>query len=211
LHPAAAGKPTKTPLNAVVTERSAFREPPLRIAPIGQFRQRAARRSHRPEVIGGVTALAVSATLPLVVRVLRRHHVDEPGDDSGPAVAVRPDPPASAVYPARPRVTPLHPRVNPARPQRSEYGLGFDQHRAHERGRPIAWVVVGVIILGSCASGISLIESAPWLFWTGVGLVVLSMIVGRASLAMRDELTPLPGASEPRPTSGRSAPAGEHR
>lgn len=70
--------------------------------------------------------------------------------------------------------------------EQSAYGLGFDQHSAHERGRPIAWIVVAVIIAGTFISGIILIVAAPSLFWTGVGVVMVGIILGCATHAMRD-------------------------
>jgi hypothetical protein len=81
--------------------------------------------------------------------------------------------------------------------------VGFDQHYAHARGRPIAWLVVSVIIAGTCAAGISLIVAAPWLFWVGVGIVVVGIAVGRATHAMRDEMVPLPGAAQREQSSGQ--------
>lgn len=77
--------------------------------------------------------------------------------------------------------------------QHSEYGIGFDQHTAQGHGRPIAWIVVAVIVAGTCASGISLILAAPWLFWTGVGVVIGGIVLGRVTHAMRDEKVPLSG------------------
>ena len=91
--------------------------------------------------------------------------------------------------------------------QPSAYGVGFDQHSAHARGRPIAWIVVAVIIAGTCTSGISLIMATPWLFWTGVGIVVGGVILGRATHAMRDEMVPSPGTSARQPNS---QPTAEH-
>jgi hypothetical protein len=76
---------------------------------------------------------------------------------------------------------------NLAGQERSDYGIGFDQHSTHERGRPIAWVVVAVVVAGTCIAGVSLILAMPWLFWAGVGVVVVGIIVGRATHAMRDE------------------------
>lgn len=82
------------------------------------------------------------------------------------------------------------------------YGVGFDQHSAHARGRAIAWIVVAVITAGTCIGGVSLIVAEPWLFWTGAGVVVAGIVVGCATHAMRDEMAPLPTES-PRELSGR--------
>ena len=61
------------------------------------------------------------------------------------------------------------------------------EHRVDERTRLVAWVVVSVIIAGTCVSGGALIAAATWLFYTGVGIVVLGMAWGRAVHAMRDQ------------------------
>ncbi len=81
---------------------------------------------------------------------------------------------------------PATPAINDGPEEQAGYGLGFDQHSAHERGRPIAWIVVAVIIAGTFISGISLIVAAPPLFWTGVGVVIVGIILGRATHAMGD-------------------------
>jgi hypothetical protein len=61
------------------------------------------------------------------------------------------------------------------------------EHRADERTRAVAWLVVGVIIAGTGVSGAALIAAAPWLFCTGVGIAVLGIVWGRAAHAMRDQ------------------------
>jgi hypothetical protein len=78
------------------------------------------------------------------------------------------------------------PAINVGQDEQSGYGLRCDQHSAHERGRPIAWIVVAVIIAGTFISGISLIVAAPSLFWTGAAVVIVGVIIGRATHAMRD-------------------------
>ena len=53
-------------------------------------------------------------------------------------------------------------------------------HEAHH-GRPASWVAVSIIIVGFIIGGIALpIGPTWWLFWTGVGIVVLGAIVGAA-------------------------------
>ncbi len=56
-----------------------------------------------------------------------------------------------------------------------------------ERTRAVAWLVVSVIIAGTGISGAALLAAAPWLFYTGVGIVVLGIVWGRAVHAMRDQ------------------------
>ena len=53
-------------------------------------------------------------------------------------------------------------------------------HEAHH-GRPASWVAVSIIIVGFTVGGIALpVGPVWWLFWTGVGIVVLGAIVGAA-------------------------------
>jgi hypothetical protein len=53
-------------------------------------------------------------------------------------------------------------------------------HEAHH-GRPASWVASSIVIVGFTVGGIALpIGPVWWLFWTGVGIVVLGAIVGAA-------------------------------
>jgi hypothetical protein len=53
-------------------------------------------------------------------------------------------------------------------------------HEAHH-GRPASWVTAAIVIAGFTIGGIALpIGPTWWLFWTGVGIVVLGIIVGAA-------------------------------
>ena len=53
-------------------------------------------------------------------------------------------------------------------------------HEAHH-GRPASWVASSTVIIGSIIGGIALpIGPTWWLFWTGVGIVVLGAIIGAA-------------------------------
>jgi hypothetical protein len=57
------------------------------------------------------------------------------------------------------------------------------QSYVHEEfhGRPASWVASSIVIVGFIAGGIALpIGPVWWLFWTGVGIVVLGAIVGAA-------------------------------
>jgi hypothetical protein len=67
---------------------------------------------------------------------------------------------------------------------------GLDGESAHARGRAAAWVVVGLIVAATCAAGVGLIVSQPWLFWTGVGAAVLATVFGRITHAMRGVTVP---------------------
>ena len=48
-------------------------------------------------------------------------------------------------------------------------------------GRPASWVASSIVIVGFVIGGIALpVGPTWWLFWTGVGIVVLGAIVGAA-------------------------------
>ena len=48
-------------------------------------------------------------------------------------------------------------------------------------GRPASWVASSIVIVGFVIGGIALpIGPTWWLFWTGVGIVVLGAIIGAA-------------------------------
>ena len=48
-------------------------------------------------------------------------------------------------------------------------------------GRRASWVVTAIVIVGFIVGGIALpIGPTWWLFWTGVGIVVLGAIIGAA-------------------------------
>ena len=66
-----------------------------------------------------------------------------------------------------------------------EHGLDAQvaQPYVHEEfhGRPASWVASSIVIVGFTIGGIALpIGPTWWLFWTGVGIVVLGAIVGAA-------------------------------
>jgi hypothetical protein len=57
------------------------------------------------------------------------------------------------------------------------------QSYVHEElhGRPASWVASSIVIVGFIIGGIALpIGPTWWLFWTGVGIVVLGAIIGAA-------------------------------
>jgi hypothetical protein len=54
-------------------------------------------------------------------------------------------------------------------------------HEAHH-GLPASWAASSIVIIGFIVGGIALpIGPTWWLFWTGVGMVVLGAIVGAAA------------------------------
>jgi hypothetical protein len=57
---------------------------------------------------------------------------------------------------------------------------------AHVPSRPIAWVMVAIIVIGSIVGGVALIVAQPWLFYVGVGVIVFGAILGWATHALRE-------------------------
>jgi hypothetical protein len=63
------------------------------------------------------------------------------------------------------------------------------QPYVHEEyhGRPVSWVAVSMIIVGFVVGGIALpVGPTWWLFWTGVGIVVIGGIVALSAHIMDD-------------------------
>jgi len=157
---------------------------------------------HGAAALSGLVAVVASTATAFVLQVGRRRRASgtETALRAAPLGTDLPLPSGGTELLDKSTTTPvsgIHDTVGPApltagEQKQSAYGVGFDQHSAHARGRPIAWVVVAVIITGTLVSGISLILAAPWLFWTGVGVVVLGIILGSTTHAMRDELAPPP-------------------
>lgn len=60
----------------------------------------------------------------------------------------------------------------------------------HSHGRPISWILVGVMIVGFILGGIGLIFGPNWvLFWVAVGVIVVAGISALASGIMDDYTT----------------------
>ena len=60
------------------------------------------------------------------------------------------------------------------------------EHTAGQKHRPIAWVVVAIIVIGFILAGFGLVATAWWLFGLGLGVVVVGVIVGWAGHIMAD-------------------------
>ncbi len=72
----------------------------------------------------------------------------------------------------------------------------------HSHGNtPAAWTCVGIMIVGTIVSAISFFVIQPWLFFVGLGIVVLGLVVGK--LMSMAGLGSLPSytVEEPFPTS----------
>ena len=44
---------------------------------------------------------------------------------------------------------------------------------------PAAWVTVSVVVLGALVSAVALVLEIPWLFWAGLGLIVIGVVLGQ--------------------------------
>ena len=57
----------------------------------------------------------------------------------------------------------------------------------HFSGRPASWVAVAIIVVGFTVGGIALpVGPTWWLFWTGVGIVVIGGIYAAAVRIFND-------------------------
>ncbi len=59
-----------------------------------------------------------------------------------------------------------------------------------------AWVTVSLVMLGAVVSAAGVLASQMWLFWTGLGIVVVAAVVGRVLKSLGH---------------GQSEPSGPHR
>lgn len=67
-----------------------------------------------------------------------------------------------------------------------DVSIGEYGHSGHIPGRPVSWVVVVLVCVGFIAAGFGLTLAQPWLFYVGIGLVLLAVIIGLATHAMAD-------------------------
>ena len=44
---------------------------------------------------------------------------------------------------------------------------------------PAAWVTVSVVVLGALVSAVAVVLGIPWLFWAGLGLIVIGVVLGQ--------------------------------
>lgn len=42
-----------------------------------------------------------------------------------------------------------------------------------------AWVTVTVIMIGALVAALAVVAAQPWLFWVGLGIAALGLVVGR--------------------------------
>jgi len=56
----------------------------------------------------------------------------------------------------------------------------------HLHGRPVSWVLVGVLIVAFIAGGLAIVNHLWWLFWVCLGVTVLSVPAGKVIGIMND-------------------------
>lgn len=71
----------------------------------------------------------------------------------------------------------------------------------HSHGNtPAAWTAVGVMIAGSIVCAASFFLDAPWVFFVGLGIVVLGLVVGKLMAMAGLGSLPSYNVEEPYPT-----------
>ncbi len=56
----------------------------------------------------------------------------------------------------------------------------------HLHGRPVSWVLVGVLIVAFTAGGLAIVDHLWWLFWVCLGTTVVSVPAGKVIGIMSD-------------------------
>ncbi len=69
-------------------------------------------------------------------------------------------------------------------------GNGRPRLRGAHGSSPAAWTGVVVILLGLCVAGAAMMADQPWLFWTGLGIAGLGVVVGKLLSMAGYGLTP---------------------
>ena len=57
-------------------------------------------------------------------------------------------------------------------------------HHDNHGSTPAAWTAVTIIMIAFLVGGIGVVVAQPWLFWVGVALVVVGIIVGKVMQMM---------------------------
>jgi hypothetical protein len=70
-------------------------------------------------------------------------------------------------------------------------------HQDNHGQTPAAWTTVTIVMVAFVVGAVGILISTPWVFWVGVGLVVLAVIVGKVMSMMGL------GDDEVQPESGR--------
>ena len=66
--------------------------------------------------------------------------------------------------------------------------LGHGEHLGHNPGSPMSWVAVAVIVVGFIVGIPAMVPHMRWwLFWIGVGIVLVGCIMTAAVRTFRDD------------------------
>ncbi|MFL6070673.1 MAG: HGxxPAAW family protein [Actinomycetes bacterium] len=57
-------------------------------------------------------------------------------------------------------------------------------HHDKHGSTPAAWTAVTIIMVAFLVGGIGVVVAQPWIFWVGVGLVVVGLVVGKVMQMM---------------------------
>ena len=57
-------------------------------------------------------------------------------------------------------------------------------HHDSHGSTPAAWTAVTIIMVAFLVGGIGVVAAQPWLFWVGVGLIVVGIVVGKVMQMM---------------------------
>lgn len=57
-------------------------------------------------------------------------------------------------------------------------------HHDNHGSTPAAWTAVTIIMVAFLVGGVGVVAAQPWLFWVGVGLVVVGLVVGKVMQMM---------------------------
>jgi hypothetical protein len=98
-----------------------------------------------------------------------------------------------------------------------DLSIGERLHDGHIPGRPISWVVVGLVIGGFVVGGIGLILALPWLVIACLCVIAAATILGWLTHAMADTTprvetpTRLAKAAERQPDDAEPSSGGSSR
>jgi hypothetical protein len=86
------------------------------------------------------------------------------------------------------------------------HSAGKPLHKPHSHGNtPAAWTCVGIMIVGALVCAIAFPLVAPWLFFVGLGIIVVGLVVGKVMALAGLGALPSYNVEEPYPTKFEGA------